>query len=87
MTEWMKISQHGGCHALGRSCLVYLKYLLIKLSATNVPLIACVINLLRTFAYYLDVLNVLLECGLSYFRALLICLLLVCFVSDLPALI
>ena len=49
--------------------------------ATDVPFIACVINLPCTFTYYLDLSNFILEYGLSCFRVLTICLLLVYFVS------
>ena len=49
--------------------------------ATNVPSIACVINSLSTFTYYLDLLNFILESGLSYFRVLTNCLLFFYFVS------
>ena len=49
--------------------------------ATDVPLIACVINSPNTFTYYLKLSNFILEFGLSYFRVLTICLLLVYFVS------
>ena len=43
--------------------------------------VACVINSPMTFTYYLDLSNFILESGLSYFRVLTICLLLVYFVS------
>ena len=43
--------------------------------------IACVIHLPCTFTYYLDLSNFILESGLSYFRVLTICLLLIYFVS------
>ena len=42
---------------------------------------ACVINSPSTFTCYLDLLNFISESGLSYFRVLTICLLLVYFVS------
>ena len=52
--------------------------------ATDVPFIACVINLSSTFTQYLDLSNFcfILRYGLSYFRILAICLLLVYFVSP-----
>ena len=54
-------------------------YICITL-ATDVPFIACVINSLSTFTYYLDLSNFILEFGLSYFRVSTICPLLVYFV-------
>ena len=52
----------------------------LHLLATDVPLIACVINSPSTFTYYFDLSNFISESGLSYFKALTICLLLVYFV-------
>ena len=49
--------------------------------ATDVPFIGCDINSPSTFTYYLNLSNFILESGLSYFRILTICLLLVYFVS------
>ena len=58
---------------------------LIKLAkmagVMHVPFLACVINSPSTFTYYLDLSNFISESGLSYFRVLTICLLLVYFVS------
>ena len=49
--------------------------------ATYVPFIACDINSLSISVYNLDLSNLLLESGLSYFWVLFICLLLVYFGS------
>ena len=49
--------------------------------AIDVPVIACVISSPCTFTYYLDLSIFVLESGLSYFKVLTICLLLVYFVS------
>ena len=48
--------------------------------AADVPFIACIICLPSTFTDYLDLLCFILESGLSYFRVLIVCLLLVYFV-------
>ena len=44
-----KIRYDGRCHALGRSCLLYPEHLGIACLATDVPLIACVINMPCSF--------------------------------------
>ena len=49
--------------------------------ATDVPLMACIIDSSRTFTYYLDLSNSILEFGLSHFTVLTICLLLLYFVT------
>ena len=46
--------------------------MIIHRLATNVPFIACVIDSPNTFTYYLDLLNFILEPGLSYFVVLTI---------------
>ena len=77
MAELIKLAKMAGVkHEADHVYSIWSTWLLHGL-ATDVPFIACVINSLSTFTYYLDLLNVILEPGLLYFRVLIICLLLV----------
>ena len=67
-------------HKADRSYSIWSTWCLHRL-ATDVPFIACVIDSPSTFTYYLDISNFILESGLSYFKVLTICLLLVYFVG------
>ena len=66
--SWIdKISWDDGCHAWGRSRLLYPERLVIRLISYNVPSIACVINCQSIFVNNLDLSNSLLESGLPCF--------------------
>ena len=81
MAELIKLAKMAGVmHEADHAYSIQGTWWLHRL-ATNVTFIACVINSPSTFTYYLDLSNVILESGLSYFRVLTIYLLLVCFVS------
>ena len=81
MAELMKLAKMAGVmHEADHAYSMWSTWWLYWL-ATDVPLTVCVINLPCTFTYYLDLSNFILESGLSYFRVLTICLLLVYFVS------
>ena len=83
MAKLIKLAKIGGGGVMPEANHAYFiqgTWLLHRL-ATDVPLIACVISSHCTFIYYLDMLVFILESGLSYFRVLTICLLLVYFVS------
>ena len=63
--SWIdKIRWDGGCHAWGRSRLLYL---VITSISCDVPSTACVINWQSIFVNNLDLSNFLLESGLPYF--------------------
>ena len=65
-----KISYHGWCHARGRSRLLYLEHLVI--ASINYQ---CIIQsqCYFFFLHYLDLSNLILEFGFSYFIILTIC--------------
>ena len=52
-----KISYDSGCHTWSRSCLLHPEHLRLHQLATDVPFIACVINLPCTFTHYLELSN------------------------------
>ena len=71
-----------GCHAWGRSRLLHIRVTWwLHWLTTNAPLIACVINSPSAFLCYLNLSIFILESGLSYFKVLTICFLLVYFVN------
>ena len=81
MAELIKLAKMAGVmHEADHAYSIWSTWWLHRL-ATDVPFIACVINSPCTFNYYLALSNFILEPGLSYFRVLIICLLLVYFVS------
>ena len=89
MADLIKLAKMAGVmHEADHTCSNRNNWLLHRLT-TDVPSIACIINSPSTFTYYLDLLNFISEFGLSYYRVLTICLLLVYFVSavDVTALI
>ena len=81
MAELIKLAKMAGVmHEADHAYSIQGTWWLHRL-ATDVPSIARVINSPSTFTNYLDLSKFISESGLSYFRVLTICLLLVYFVS------
>ena len=81
MAELIKLAKMAGVtHEADHAYSIQSTWRLHQL-ATDVPFIACAIDSPCTFTCYLALSNFISESGLSYFRVLTICLLLVYFVS------